>query len=175
MGWQVKTLDPEQYARAGDILERLGTRYPLFCDHPRKPLALGTGERLGDAAAQMGLTRDDIQLALIRHTRSLSYLIAVAQGGARYNLYGEIEGEVDPSQAIAAQSVIDRRREKERAAAVQRRADRAARKAAEVADSAAHETSFTRTSGSDEQGADEPRPVVTAPPEEDTDSENKTV
>lgn len=173
MVWRVKGLVPEQYAAAGDILELLGARYPVLCAHPMKPLAIGTSDRLSECAAQLGLTHDDIQLAMIRHTRSRSYLASVAQGGARYNLAGKIEGEVDPSQAKAAQIIIDRREMKEAALAAQRRADRAARKAEEAANPTAHEALLIRTPDPGEQNADESRPAITAPAVEDTDAGDK--
>jgi sRNA-binding protein len=158
---------------AGDILELLKARYPVLCAHPMKPLAIGTSDRLSECAAQLGLTRDDIQLAMIRHTRSRSYFASVAQGGARYNLAGEIEGEVDPSQAKAAQIIIDRRKMKEAADAARRRAERAAQKAAEEADPVAQEASPIRTPDLGEKKADEPRPAITAPAVENTDAGDK--
>lgn len=115
MGWKIRGLDPEQWRRAAETLAVIGERYPIVIQRPMKPLAIGTGDRLSQVAAEMNLTEADIGFAMIRHTRSWPYLKAVAQGGARYSLDGEIEGEVEPSEAHFAQTVIAKRREREAA------------------------------------------------------------
>lgn len=115
MGRQVRGLEPDQWRRAGEILAMLGAKYPIFRERPLKPLAIGIGSHLSQSAAEMNLSEADIHLAMVRLTRSRSYLNAIAEGGARYDLDGEIAGEVKPTEARFAQTIIARRKARDAA------------------------------------------------------------
>lgn len=125
MSRRICGLKNPEFRRAGEVLEILYPRYPMLREYPRKPLAIGTSDRLVEAAAELGLTASDIQVAMRRYTAERSYLTAIAQCGPRYNLAGEVEGEVDSSHAKYAQNRINLRVAIEAAALARRKnADR---------------------------------------------------
>lgn len=119
MAWKWRTLDRERWAEAGELLAILGARYPVLVGRPTKPLAIGTGDRLKVGGAEIGLTEDQVYLAMVRITRTSSYLAALARGGPRYDLDGEIAGEVSaPDRNIAAKVLAARRERRKRNEAV---------------------------------------------------------
>ena len=112
MVWKWRTLDREQWAEAGKLLDIVTVRYPVLAERPSKPLAIGTGDRLKAAAAEIGLTEEQADLAMVRITRTSSYLAALARGGPRYDLEGKIAGEVSAAQRKAAGALLAARRVK---------------------------------------------------------------
>ncbi|OZB20996.1 ProQ/FINO family protein, partial [Acidiphilium sp. 34-64-41] len=94
MAWQWRTLDRDKWNEASELLEIVAARYPVLVARPAKPLAIGTGDRLKTMRAEVGLTEEQADLVLVRVTRTSSYLAALARGGPRYDLEGEIAGEV---------------------------------------------------------------------------------
>lgn len=115
MAWKWRTLDRERWTEAGELLAILGARYPVLVARPTKPLAIGTGDRLKVGGAEIGLTEDQVDLAMVRITRTSSYLAALTRGGPRFDLDGEIAGEVSvPDRNIAAKVLAARRARRQR-------------------------------------------------------------
>lgn len=115
MAWKWRTLDRERWSEAGELLTVLAARYPVLVERPTKPLAIGTGDRLKVGGAEIGLTEDQVDLAMVRITRTSSYLAALARGGPRYDLDGAIAGEVSaPDRNIAAKVLAARRARRQR-------------------------------------------------------------
>lgn len=81
-------------------LELLITHWPAaFSLEAPRPLAIGTAELISADMCARGITgAGKIRAAVAMYTRRISYLKALAAGGARYNLAGEPEGEVTPEQ-----------------------------------------------------------------------------
>ena len=81
-------------------LELLITHWPAAfnLDAPR-PLAIGTAEMISADMCARGITgAGKIRAAVAMYTRRAIYLKALIAGGARYNLAGELVGEVTPEQ-----------------------------------------------------------------------------
>jgi len=108
--WQARTLDPDQWAEAGNLLNTLAARYPVLVARPAKPMAIGTGDRLKAAGAEIGLTEEQADLVMVRITRASSYLAALARGGPRYDLDGSVAGEVSSSERKVATAILAARR-----------------------------------------------------------------
>jgi len=108
--WQARTLDPDQWAEAGNLLNMLAARYPVLGARPAKPMAIGTGDRLKAAGAEIGLTEEQADLVMVRITRASSYLAALARGGPRYDLDGSVAGEVSSSERKLATAILAGRR-----------------------------------------------------------------
>lgn len=101
-----------QAAKAQAALQVLAAHFPGLFTSVR-PLAIGTGEVL-DAerkAGRLPLGCIPLKLALSAWTASDAYLEAIAAGGVRFNLAGEVEGEVTPRQMAHATSKLQRRRD----------------------------------------------------------------
>lgn len=81
-------------------LELLITHWPaaFSLDAPR-PLAIGTAELIAADICARGITgAGKNRAAVAMYTRCAIYLKALIAGGARYNLAGELVGEVTPEQ-----------------------------------------------------------------------------
>ena len=81
-------------------LELLITHWPaaFSLDAPR-PLAIGTAELIAADICARGITgAGKNRAAVAMYTRRAIYLKALIAGGARYNLAGELVGEVTPEQ-----------------------------------------------------------------------------
>jgi ProQ/FINO family. len=115
MAWQWRTLDRDKWNEASELLDIVAARYPVLVARPAKPLAIGTGDRLKTMRAEVGLTEEQADLVLVRVTRTSSYLAALARGGPRYDLEGEIAGEVSEAERKAAGAVLAARRARRRA------------------------------------------------------------
>jgi ProP effector len=109
-------------ARRNATLEALSATYPVFRDG--KPLALGIHKVL--LARQPELGKDNIRTALRIHTASTRYLKTLSQAEQRFDLDGQIAGEVTEEQRAQALTEVKERlrkaneRRKEEAAAKQR-------------------------------------------------------
>ena len=115
MAWQWRTLDRDKWYEASELLDIVAARYPVLVARPAKPLAIGTGDRLKTMRAEVGLTEEQADLVLVRVTRTSSYLAALTRGGPRYDLEGEIAGEVSEAERKAAGAVLAARRARRRA------------------------------------------------------------
>jgi sRNA-binding protein len=115
MAWQWRTLDRDKWNEASELLDIVAARYPVLVARPAKPLAIGTGDRLKTMRADVGLTEEQADLVLVRVTRTSSYLAALARGGPRYDIEGEIAGEVSEEERKAAGAVLAARRARRRA------------------------------------------------------------
>ncbi|MDD2878354.1 MAG: ProQ/FINO family protein [Acidiphilium sp.] len=112
MAWKWRALVREEWAEASELLGLVAVRYPVLTARPAKPLAIGTSDRLKVGGAEIGLTEDQVNLVMVRLTRALSYLAALARGGPRYDLDGGISGEVSAKERKWAASVLTARRKR---------------------------------------------------------------
>ncbi len=117
MTWKIRTLDRDDWAEATRLLSVAGERYPVLVAQPAKPLAIGTGDQLKSRGGEIGLTEEQVGLVMVRVVRTSKYLAALARGGPRYDLDGEIAGEVTASERIYAARVLAKRRERRLASA----------------------------------------------------------
>ncbi len=89
------------------IIDRLVETFPACFSrtHPQ-PLKIGLGEELmalaGAHPALADLTRTRIRRALKVYTGASAYRKALAKGGPRYGLDGQVTGEVKPEQQVIA-------------------------------------------------------------------------
>ncbi|WP_066336030.1 ProQ/FINO family protein [Azohydromonas lata] len=101
-----------QAAKAEAALRVLAEHFPGLFTSVR-PMAIGTGKVL-DAerkAGRLPLGCIPLKLALSAQATSDAYFEAVAAGGARFNLAGEVEGEVTPEQVAYATKKLHKRRD----------------------------------------------------------------
>lgn len=92
-----------QAAKAAAALSVLAEHYPALFTSPR-PMAIGTGTVL-DAerkAGRLPLGCIPLKAGLSAWATSDAYIEALAGGGPRFNLGGEVEGEVTPEQVAHA-------------------------------------------------------------------------
>ena len=88
------TATPTRTEAAKALLAELRERFPVLADF--RPLKLLV--HLEVRAALEGTANIRIANALARHVNSHQYLKALAKGGPRYNLAGEVDGEVTEEQ-----------------------------------------------------------------------------
>ncbi|MEZ5594286.1 MAG: ProQ/FINO family protein [Gammaproteobacteria bacterium] len=86
------------------ILGRLMRDYPVLAQIC--PLKMGIEQ---DLLVRSSLSRRKIMMALRYHMRSKAYLLAIAQGGPRYDLDGRPAGEVTPEQQQQARETLEQR------------------------------------------------------------------
>lgn len=88
------TATPTRTEAAKALLAELRERFPVLADF--RPLKLLV--HLEVRAALEGTANIRIANALARHVNCPRYLKALAKGGPRYNLSGEVDGEVTEEQ-----------------------------------------------------------------------------
>jgi sRNA-binding protein len=129
------------------------------CFAPRgeacRPLAIGINTAL--AAAMPDLSTDEVQQALHQYTCAWRYKTAVAAGGPRYNLAGEIEGEVTPDDQAHAAAKLAAMKEAKKARGA---AKKEARQVAHQALLAKHAADKAARLAAEAKAATPPKPVV---------------
>src|SRR6476659_8308505 len=75
-------------------LQVLKGKYPVFATG--KPLKIGIADDLRAALPDINATH--LQRAVAFHTSSISYQRALTQGGPRFDLDGNVSGEIDAQQ-----------------------------------------------------------------------------
>lgn len=101
-----------QAAKADAAIQVLTRHFPGLFTSVR-PMAIGTSKVL-DAerkAGRLPLGCIPLKLALSAWATSDAYFEAVAAGGARFNLAGEVDGEVTPEQVAYATKKLHKRRD----------------------------------------------------------------
>jgi len=111
---------PAQAARA--LLKQLQADFPVF--RQAKPLSIGIDKQL--IGKLPDVNRKILRIALGMHTNSTRYLKAMEKAAERYNLEGNVDGEVSETHRTHAAEVLRERQKKE---AEQRRVERAAQQA----------------------------------------------
>jgi sRNA-binding protein len=91
------------------IIDRLIETFPAcFSRSAPKPLKIGLGEEVmalaGVHPALADLSRTPIRRALKVYTGAAAYRKALAKGGPRYGLDGQVTGEVTPEQQTFART-----------------------------------------------------------------------
>jgi sRNA-binding protein len=91
------------------IIDRLLEAFPAcFSRSAPKPLKIGLGEEVmalaGVHPALADLSRTQIRRALKVYTGASAYRKALAKGGPRYGLDGQVTGEVTPEQQVIART-----------------------------------------------------------------------
>jgi len=114
---------PAQAARV--LLKQLQADFEVF--RQAKPLAIGIDKQL--IARLPDVNRKVLRIALGMHTNSLRYLKAMEKATGRFNLEGQVDGEVTETHRSHAAQTVRERLKKE---ADQRRAERAAQQAEEA-------------------------------------------
>lgn len=98
-------------AKTQILLATLRARFPVLAEF--KPLKIKIHLDIRAALEGKGIANIRIARALAWHISHGQYLKALAKGGARYNLTGEIDGEVtDEQQKRAAEQLKERRKRK---------------------------------------------------------------
>jgi ProP effector len=93
-------------ANSSTIAE-LGKRFPVFeprQNEPHRPLALKIREQIWHRWPDVD--RDALSVTLRWYTQRRMYLLSVIAGGNRYNLDGDVAGEVTPSEIEYAKKVL---------------------------------------------------------------------
>ena len=129
---EARTDAPNLSALARALLTELRQRFPAFAQC--LPLAIGVDKLL--LAEMPEISRKTLRVALNMHTNSSRYLKAMATATARFNLAGNLAGDVLEEHRARANEMLKERFKKEReqrnAARVldegKRRADEAQRK-----------------------------------------------
>jgi sRNA-binding protein len=89
------------------IIAKLCERFPVFeprQNEPHRPLALKIREQIWHRWPDVD--RDALGITLRWYTRRRMYLLSVITGGNRYNLDGNIAGEITPSEIEYAKKVL---------------------------------------------------------------------
>lgn len=78
----------------------MATFYPAVFSHTRLPLAIGTLQQVfaDIAAGKLPLSKQMARSALTRRANGTAYLEALIKGGPRYDLHGNVDGEVTAEQ-----------------------------------------------------------------------------
>ncbi len=93
---------PARPVRRNALLETLMKDYPVFRDY--QPLVLGIHKHLRER--QPELAADAVRAALRAHTASTKYLKALAQASQRFDLDGQVAGEVTQEQRDHATTTL---------------------------------------------------------------------
>jgi len=92
-----------------DCGQRLRQLWPALFAGGAKPIKLRIQKDI-QARSPGAFTRPVLSAFLHRHTGSTSYLLAIARGGARFDLDGQAAGEISEEHRIAATQELARRR-----------------------------------------------------------------
>lgn len=83
---------PQRRPTGPECLTKLAEHFPhLFRPDDPKPLAIGIHKSIRD---DIGLSGAKIRRGLREWTRSVAYLCALAEGGPRYDINGNVDGEI---------------------------------------------------------------------------------
>jgi sRNA-binding protein len=102
---------PRRSDRRCELMAFMASRWPaVFSDDP-KPLALGAGDVVVQAAIEAGFAREDVGQAIRWHVGGMRYLRAVARyQSRRFNLDGTDAGEVSEAHRLHAYDELQRLR-----------------------------------------------------------------
>ncbi|MDQ8023152.1 MAG: ProQ/FinO family protein [Moraxellaceae bacterium] len=90
---------------ARDLLKSLHETYPVLANH--QPLAIGIDKQL--LAAQPGINRKLLRVALGIHTHTVRYLKTLQEATQRFDLAGNAAGEVTAEQReVAGKELLER-------------------------------------------------------------------
>jgi ProP effector len=142
---------------ARKLIRSVAGRFSVFTEEPwrpHRPLAIGIDKAL---IATDILKPWEVRLVLRANTRRRMYQVALAAGGPRYDLDGNVAGEVTVEQAHSAKLLVEQMDAKTAASAAEvRAAHKAAREAEKARD---------RASGPVADKPEGPRPHSEAQPE----------
>ncbi|MEC5398762.1 ProQ/FinO family protein [Uliginosibacterium sp. H1] len=97
---------------ARELLKSLHDAYPVLANH--QPLAIGIDKQL--LAAQPGINRKQLRLALGMHTHTVRYLKTLQEATQRFDLAGNAAGEVTAEQReVAGKELVERFRKRAQA------------------------------------------------------------
>lgn len=110
-----------KHSRGNPLLASLQAIYPVL--NETRPLALGIHKAIHEKQPELG--REELRLAMRTHTASTRYLKELATGTQRYDLDGNVAGEVTEEQRQIAATTLrerfkklnDQRKAQEKAAA----------------------------------------------------------
>lgn len=110
-------------SRRNALLDTLSTNYPVFREY--QPLALGIHKTVKERMPEVEAA--ELRSAMKIHTASTRYLKALVTGKSRFDLDGQVAGEVTEEQREVASTAL---RERFKKAAERRKAEELAKKAA---------------------------------------------